>query len=83
MNKPAITSLSRADLTAAGVVRSLSPAQARAKANAELIIVVIPGDGEFYYATPDGYGCSGVSRGSWEAFEAECIAKGWIVEVVA
>jgi hypothetical protein len=61
----------------------MTPTQARAKANAELIVVVIPGDGEFYYATPDGYGCSGVSRGSWEAFEAECVAAGWIVEVVA
>jgi hypothetical protein len=61
----------------------MTPTQARAKANAELIVVVIPGDGGYFYATPDGYGCSGVSRGSWEAFEAECVAAGWIVEVVA
>jgi hypothetical protein len=42
---------------------------------------IVPGEGSFYYATPDGYGCSGVSRGSWEAMEAECIEAGWIVEV--
>jgi hypothetical protein len=83
MERNLITNLSRAGLTAAGVDRTMTPAQARAKANAELIIVLIPGDGEFYYATPDGYGCSGVSRGSWEAMEAECIKAGWIVEVAS
>ena len=78
-----ITNLSRAGLTAAGVARTMTPAQARAKANAELIIVIVPGDGEFYYAAPDGYGCSGVAHGSWEPAEAAFQAAGWIVEVTA
>jgi len=59
----------------------MTPAQARAKANAELIVVIIPGDGSYFYAVPQGYGCSGTDTGSFECFEAECIAAGCIVEV--
>ena len=75
------TGLSRHALTAAGVPRSMTPAQARAKADAEQIIILIPGDGGFYRAIPAGYGPCGVSRGSFEVFEAEALAAGWIVEV--
>lgn len=61
----------------------MTPSEARTKANAEGIVVIIPGEGgEFFKAIPEGYGPCGVARGSFECFEAECIAAGWIVEVV-
>lgn len=77
-----ICGLDRASLTAAGVVRSLTAADARRIANERMCAVLIPSEGGRYFeAVPDGYGPCGVRTGSVECAEAELIALGWIVEV--
>lgn len=76
-----ITNLNKAALTAAGVRRGMNREQAQQIADAEMVVVIIPGEGEYLHAVPTGYGVTGVSKGSWECFEAECVEAGWIVKV--
>lgn len=82
MKRTTITGLTPDALATAGVRRGMNRQDAQKIADAEMIIVVIPGEGgEYLHAVPAGYGVTGVSRGSWETYEAECIAQGWIVKV--
>lgn len=77
-----ITGLSRADLTAAGVIRhEYTNADVRELANSTGWVHIKRGqDNEHFYAVP---GCfAGVHRGSWEVIEAEYMANGWNVRVL-
>ena len=81
MQTTSTTGLTYQALTLAGVRRGMTRHDAQKIADAELVIVLIPGEGEYLTVVPAGYGAGGVSRGSWECAESEYMALGWTVKV--